>query len=249
MSAMDKVRSFVEARTEDDELLPDGYPSCGDLRKVKCEYDRLQRLFVHCPDCGADYAATGLEVGCSCKLRAEVERLKLEKQEAEESEIRISKKLQLSHMNCACDYDHDGELCMAHFPAKEALDKKMAELRAEVERLQRDLGDCTTSHQKESARLENLMKDRDRLADDLTGAKQQLADQRAAMAGLVEALEGQRRRSNFTDQRCFCPDFHDTRRDGHTTECQKAIVELAAMKGELSELKSLDTDDGIWEMS
>jgi len=178
MSAMDKVRSFVEARTEDDELLPDGYPSCGDLRKVKCEYDRLQRLFVHCPDCGADYAATGLEVGCSCKLRAE------------------------------------------------------------VERLQRDLGDCTTSHQKESARLENLMKDRDRLADDLTGAKQQLADQRAVMAGLVEALEGQRRRSNFTDQRCFCPDFHDTRRDGHTTECQKAIAALAAVKGELSGSRS-----------
>jgi len=72
-------------------------------------------------------------------LQAEVERLQLEKQEAEESEMRISKKLQLSHMNCACDYDYDGDLCMAHFPAKEALDKKLADQRAEIDRLQAEV--------------------------------------------------------------------------------------------------------------
>jgi hypothetical protein len=36
----------------------------------QAEIERLQRLAVHCPDCGGDYAATGLEVGCPCKLRA-----------------------------------------------------------------------------------------------------------------------------------------------------------------------------------
>ena len=45
--------------------------------RLQAEVERLQRLAVHCPDCGGDYAATGLEVGCPCKLRAEVERLVL----------------------------------------------------------------------------------------------------------------------------------------------------------------------------
>jgi len=35
----------------------------------------LERLVVHCEHCGADYAATGLEAGCPCLLRARVARL------------------------------------------------------------------------------------------------------------------------------------------------------------------------------
>jgi hypothetical protein len=46
-----------------------------EVERLQAEVERLQRRAVHCPDCGGDYAATGLEVGCSCKLRAEVERL------------------------------------------------------------------------------------------------------------------------------------------------------------------------------
>jgi hypothetical protein len=40
------------------------------------EIARLNAMRTHCPDCGGDYMATGVEVGCPCKLRAEVERLK-----------------------------------------------------------------------------------------------------------------------------------------------------------------------------
>jgi len=100
----------------------------------------------------------------------------------------------------------------------------MQALQAQNHRLMTQLGE-------EIAESDELVKQR----DDLT---QQLAEQRAVMDGLVEALEGQRRRSNFTDQRCFCPDFHDTRRDGHTTNCQKAKAALAAAKGELSGSRS-----------
>ena len=42
MSAMDKVRSFAETRTEDDWLLPGGCLSYGDARKVMGEYYRLR---------------------------------------------------------------------------------------------------------------------------------------------------------------------------------------------------------------
>ena len=36
---------------------------------------RLRRLMVHCDKCGADYAATGLEAGCSCELQATIARM------------------------------------------------------------------------------------------------------------------------------------------------------------------------------
>jgi len=117
------------------------------------------------------------------RLQAEVERLQLEKQEAEESEMRISKKLQLSHMNCACDYDHDGDLCMAHFPAKEALDKKLADQRAEIDRLQAEV-----NMSKEKAELMRASRDawrnRFEVQDNaLREVKAQLADIDAFLAG------------------------------------------------------------------
>ena len=100
-------------------------------------------------------------------LQAEVERLQLEKQEAEESEMRISKKLQLSHMNCACDYDYDGDLCMAHFPAKEALDKKLADQRAEMERLQAEIETLRGNYLREGRQRDRLQVEVDWLKKDV----------------------------------------------------------------------------------
>jgi hypothetical protein len=44
-------------------------------RSALAEIRELRKLKVHCPDCGADYAATGVEAGCPCKLRARNEKL------------------------------------------------------------------------------------------------------------------------------------------------------------------------------
>jgi hypothetical protein len=41
---------------------------------LRAEVERLNRMRVHCEHCGADYAQTGLEAGCPCKLRADAER-------------------------------------------------------------------------------------------------------------------------------------------------------------------------------
>lgn len=38
------------------------------MSKLKADNTRLKRLVVHCENCGADYAETGLEAGCSCRL-------------------------------------------------------------------------------------------------------------------------------------------------------------------------------------
>ena len=46
------------------------------LAAVEAERDALERLRVHCEHCGADYAATGVEAGCPCLVRAERDRLK-----------------------------------------------------------------------------------------------------------------------------------------------------------------------------
>lgn len=35
----------------------------------------ISKMMVHCPECGGDYVATGLEVGCSCKLKRRIEDL------------------------------------------------------------------------------------------------------------------------------------------------------------------------------
>ena len=67
--------------------------------------------------------------------QAEVERLKSDLKETDEQNERISKKLQLSHENCACDYEQEGDVCMSHFPAKEKLEKQLADQQAEIERL------------------------------------------------------------------------------------------------------------------
>lgn len=49
---------------------------CGnELARLREENERLNNLMVHCENCGGDYAATGLEVGCSCLLLARVAEL------------------------------------------------------------------------------------------------------------------------------------------------------------------------------
>lgn len=44
----------------------------------------LEKLKVHCPDCGADYAATGIEAGCPCKILQERDRLQAQLNQAME---------------------------------------------------------------------------------------------------------------------------------------------------------------------
>ena len=46
------------------------------LRLQADEIERLSKLVVHCDDCGADYAETGIEAGWPCRLREENERLR-----------------------------------------------------------------------------------------------------------------------------------------------------------------------------
>ena len=41
-------------------------------RKQAKRIAELERLKVHCSDCGADYAATGIEAGCTCKFRKRI---------------------------------------------------------------------------------------------------------------------------------------------------------------------------------
>jgi hypothetical protein len=45
-------------------------------RAAEVERDALLKLKVHCPDCGGDYAATGLEVGCKCQVVKERDALR-----------------------------------------------------------------------------------------------------------------------------------------------------------------------------
>lgn len=75
-------------------------------------------------------------------LQLEVEQLAQQVKEAEESEERICRKLQLSHENCACDYEQEGDTCMTHFPSKKRLDKTIADLQAEIERLNKMRAHC-----------------------------------------------------------------------------------------------------------
>jgi len=59
---------------------------------------------------------------------AKVAELEVRAKDAEESEERMSKKLQLSHENCACEYDEDSGVCMMHYPAKQKLDQRITAL-------------------------------------------------------------------------------------------------------------------------
>lgn len=47
-----------------------------EIEHLAAEVEHLNKLRVHCEDCGADYAATGVEAGCPCKLTAKVEHLR-----------------------------------------------------------------------------------------------------------------------------------------------------------------------------
>jgi len=40
-----------------------------ELQAAREEIEKLEKLKVHCPDCGADYAATGIEAGCPCRIQ------------------------------------------------------------------------------------------------------------------------------------------------------------------------------------
>lgn len=48
----------------------------GEKQALQQEVATLNAMRTHCPDCGADYMATGIEAGCPCKLKRENERLK-----------------------------------------------------------------------------------------------------------------------------------------------------------------------------
>ena len=39
---------------------------------AEAEITRLNKMRVHCENCGADYMATGIEAGCSCRLQAQL---------------------------------------------------------------------------------------------------------------------------------------------------------------------------------
>ena len=47
-----------------------------ELTEARAEIERLNKMRTHCENCGGDYVATGLEVGCPCLLKAENERLR-----------------------------------------------------------------------------------------------------------------------------------------------------------------------------
>jgi len=55
-----------DARNEEDALII--------MQAVRRIAD-LEAKMVHCPDCGGDYAASGIEVGCNCKLLARIAEL------------------------------------------------------------------------------------------------------------------------------------------------------------------------------
>jgi len=46
-----------------------------EIRRLRADNARLNKARVHCEHCGADYLATGVEAGCPCKLKAEIERI------------------------------------------------------------------------------------------------------------------------------------------------------------------------------
>lgn len=48
------------------------------LAAAKERIAELESLKVHCPDCGADYAATGIEAGCPCKFVKRIAELEYE---------------------------------------------------------------------------------------------------------------------------------------------------------------------------
>lgn len=52
------------------------------IAALEAENARLRRLMVHCENCGADYAATGIEAGCPCAWRERAEAAERERDEA-----------------------------------------------------------------------------------------------------------------------------------------------------------------------
>ena len=46
-----------------------------DIEELQARVDELEKMCVHCENCGADYVATGLEAGCPCLLIARVKEL------------------------------------------------------------------------------------------------------------------------------------------------------------------------------
>jgi hypothetical protein len=93
------------------------------IRELLAENDHLNRMRVHCPDCGGDYLGTGLELGCPCKVYKEIDRLKAE-----------NKRLHGDGSHCCCRFEEDGETpieqCSVH-----------AEMRKQRDRFQRALED------------------------------------------------------------------------------------------------------------
>lgn len=59
------------------------------IAKQDAEIERLNKMRTHCENCGADYMATGIEAGCSCKLAAENTSLKEQVERLEKANIKL----------------------------------------------------------------------------------------------------------------------------------------------------------------
>lgn len=46
------------------------------MRNLRAEVERLNKLRAHCEHCGGDYAVTGIESGCPCRIIAERDELR-----------------------------------------------------------------------------------------------------------------------------------------------------------------------------
>ena len=72
--------------------------------------DALERLRVHCEHCGGDYAETGMEVGCSCRLLARIERAEQERDTANDGAAFFRQKsVDATILRDAARADHDRE--------------------------------------------------------------------------------------------------------------------------------------------
>ena len=93
---------------------PAAYPKLIDalaerIAKQDAEIERLNKMRTHCENCGADYMATGIEAGCSCKLAAENTSLKEQVERLSAWQTSVLRRRGLSDAPCdVCGYNGVG---------------------------------------------------------------------------------------------------------------------------------------------
>jgi hypothetical protein len=163
----DRLQAEVERLTGEEESTGGAWVAIQNLNAIltqqladqRAEVERLQRLAVHCPDCGADYAATGIEAGCPCKLRAVMDGLEADRdfwQKQAEIQAGSLRTVMVEIERHKVRKENADDICMCEYLRQEerkGFEAKIEGLKAEVGRLKSEAQTCKVGVANDSQRI------------------------------------------------------------------------------------------------